>query len=226
MYRFILHIVVAFLLISSASAEFKTKNVAIYVYEGVDLLDISAPGELLSIVKISDENKNIIDAYNVYLVALDKKDVIGNGFASIKPNYTIYDCPEPDIIIIPGGSIELQLNSYKFLKWLKFSSQNSEIIMGISSGIYALATADLLNGKKATVWNEAIDVFNSSFPEVEIIRNVKFTDSDNIVTAPGSANSIDATLHIIVRTVGHEAANYVANYINYLPWFDGSVKLD
>lgn len=226
MLRKYLYILIALIFVSSAQAQYKTKNVAIFVYEGVDILDIGAPGEILSNVMVNDDNQFISKAFNVFLVSLDNKKCIGKDFITLQPNYTIYDCPRPDVVIIPGGKIEPLLNSFKFMKWIKYAGTSCEVIMSIGSGTYALASAGLLEGKKATVWEDQFEVFKKGFPEIELIRQVKFTDCNGIITTVGSANSIDASLHIVLKLIGIEAANSAAKYINYQPWFETNVKLE
>ncbi len=226
MLRLIALILAALVCISSVNAQYKTKNVAIFVYDGVDILDIGAPGEILSSIMVSDENKYVSKAFNVYLVSLDNKDCRGKDFFTIQPSYTIYDCPEPDIVILPGGKIEPLLDNNKLIKWLRNASDKSDKIMGIGTGIYALASSGIMDGKQAVIWDYDADTFNKKFPEIEIVPHRHYIDSNNIITVVGSANSIDATLHLVSSITGYASAITAARHINYLPWLETSAKLN
>src|SRR6201999_3961751 len=79
------------------------RNVAIFVHEGVELLDFSGPGEVFA----STDHRQ---AFDVYTVAADPGEVLSQGFVTIKPQYTFANCPPPDIIILPGGRTEVPLD--------------------------------------------------------------------------------------------------------------------
>lgn len=226
MHRILIHIVLVTCLISGLTAQenksVEIRNVAIFVYDGVDILDFAAPGEIFSNVVIQTTERNQYKVFNVYLVSLDNKQIKSKGFVNIIPNFTIFDCPKPDIVVVPGGEIENMVNNYKFNKWLKYSTPQCCSIIGIGTGTYALANAGLLDGHHAAVWDGADEVFNKAFPDVELDYKVNFTESNNIYTTAGSAGSIELCLHVVRKLYGNYAASNVAEYINYKAWSDSS----
>jgi transcriptional regulator GlxA family with amidase domain len=226
MLRFLTYILVAMVMFSSANAQYKTKNVAVFVYDGVDILDIGAPGEILSSIMVSDENKFVSKAFNVYLVSLDNKDLTGKDFMKIRPAYTIYDCPDPDIVVVPGGKIDPLLSNFKFMRWLKYVSLRADKIMGVGSGVMALASSGILDGKQTVINNDFHDVFLREYPNVEIIHHNSFIDSNGIISTVGSANTIEATLQLVSDVIGPASAIAAAKYINYLPWLETSARLN
>ena len=72
------------------------KNVAIFVHEGVELLDFAGPAEVFAAAGRGR-------AFNVYTVAVSEGDIVSQGFLTVKPAYTLANCPQPDIIVLPGG---------------------------------------------------------------------------------------------------------------------------
>ena len=226
MHRILIHIVLALCIVLGLTAQenksVKIRNVAIFVYDGVDILDLAAPGEIFSNVVIQTTDRNKYKVFNVYLVSLDNKHVKSKGFLSINPNFTVFDCPKPDIVVIPGGEIESMVNNYKFNKWLKYSTPQCCSIIGIGTGTYALANAGLLDDHHAAVWDGADEVFKKAFPNVKLDHNVIFTESENMYTTAGSAGSIELCLHVVRKLYGRYAASNVAEYINYRSWNDSS----
>src|SRR5262245_46453247 len=79
------------------------KNVAVFVHEAVELLDFAGPGEVFA---AADRGR----AFNVYTVAATDKEIVSQRFLTIKPQYTIANCPKPDIVVLPGGHTHIPLD--------------------------------------------------------------------------------------------------------------------
>src|SRR5262245_50773113 len=77
----------------SAPAGAETRNVAIVVHEGVELLDFAGPGEVFEAVEAG--------AFQVFTVGETTEPVTSQGFLKITPNYSIENCPQPGILVIP-----------------------------------------------------------------------------------------------------------------------------
>lgn len=73
---------------SETVSSFTPKNVAILLYDGVELLDFAGPGEVFQQAEFNG-NK----AFNVYTVGVDTKEINSQGFLKIITQYTIDDCP-------------------------------------------------------------------------------------------------------------------------------------
>src|SRR6185503_4071001 len=74
-----------------------TRNVAIVLYEGVELLDFAGPGEVFGAAARFGSSKGA-PAFNVYTVAVTK-DPLKSYFVKIQPEYAIDDAPKPDVIV-------------------------------------------------------------------------------------------------------------------------------
>src|SRR5687768_11999025 len=86
-----------------ASAEpVYTKNVAIVIYDGVEILDFAGPAEVFAAAG-SQGQFDSQSAFNVYTVSRTRKPVVSQGFIDVTPDYAIEDSPKPDIIVFPGG---------------------------------------------------------------------------------------------------------------------------
>ncbi|MEM6597552.1 MAG: DJ-1/PfpI family protein, partial [Cyanobacteria bacterium P01_C01_bin.69] len=74
------------------------RNIAILIFDDVEVLDFAGPFEVFSITGKRDN----ADPFNVYTVA-EKAPVLARNQLSINPHYLLSDCPTPDILIVPGG---------------------------------------------------------------------------------------------------------------------------
>src|SRR5687767_14632657 len=87
---------------ASAPRKPYTRNVAIVLYEGVEVLDFAGPSEVFqaagNIGAVGRER-----AFRVYTVARTRTPLTSQGFLKVVPEYTVDDAPKPDIIVVPGG---------------------------------------------------------------------------------------------------------------------------
>ena len=197
------------------SSKKKKMNVAILTYPDVEMVDMNGP--LDTFVKA---NRYTDSFYNVYTVA-ETSDAIKSelGVVTITPSYSINNCPNPDIVVIPGavdaeGSHEL--GSPALVNWIKKQGENkSTVIMSVCIGAYILAQTGLLDGKKATTHYMALEDMQKEYPKTTFIKNVRFVEDGNIVTAGGITSGIDGALHLIEKFNGPAIAQHVADIMVY-----------
>ncbi len=83
-------------------------------------------------------------------------------------------------------------------------------IASVCTGAFVLASAGLLDGRKATThWNSAAR-FQHLYPHVELDPNVLYVDEGTVLTSAGEASGIDLCLHMIRKDYGDTTANDVA----------------
>ena len=194
---------------NSRSRDMNTKrNVAIFIHEGVELLDFAGPGEVFVAAGRSG-------AFNVYTVAASPEQIVSQGFVTVKPQYTFANCPTPDIIILPGGNTSIPLSNVEVIEWVKKSSRNAEVVMSVCTGAFLLAKAGLLDGLEATTHWGSIESLKQNAPRATVRENRRFVDNGRIVTAAGVSAGIDASLHVVDRLLGRESASKTARYMEY-----------
>ena len=87
----------------------RQRNVAIFVHEGVELLDFGGPGEVFASTP----------GFTVYTVAPSEAALISQRFLKVLPAYTIFNCPKPDIIVLPGGASNIPASNDEVIKWVR-----------------------------------------------------------------------------------------------------------
>jgi transcriptional regulator GlxA family with amidase domain len=149
--------------------------------------------------------------FQLFTVAESTTPITASGGLQVVPNYSFSNAPHPDIVVIGA-----QKGSPGLSEWLRARAKDSKVVMSVCTGAFKLAEAGLLTGKKATTHHDYLDSFASKFPKVQLQRDVRFIQSDDVVfTAAGITSGIDLALHIVERFYGREAAEGAAREMEY-----------
>ncbi|MGH9456309.1 MAG: DJ-1/PfpI family protein, partial [Thermoanaerobaculia bacterium] len=191
-----------------------TKNVAVVIYEGVEVLDFAGPAEVLSVAggygSVGEER-----AFNVYTVSRSKKPIVSQGFIDVVPDYSIEESPRPDILVLPGGSSSAVTSDPEFLAWVEKAAKEAEYVLTVCTGAFIAGRAGLLDGAEATTWYNAVPRLASEFPETKVHEGRRFVDSGKIITTAGVSAGIDGSLHLVARLLGRVVADRTAEYMEY-----------
>jgi len=196
---------------SAASRPDGPRNVAILLYEGVELLDFAGPGEIFAAARTAQD----APAFNVYTVAESRSPILSEGFLTIIPQYSLARCPRPDILVLPGGNANVPLGSSTVMEWVRRTAPQCEIAMSVCNGAHLLAQAGQLNSLRVTTHHGAMARLRTFVPSATVIENVRFVDNGRIVTTAGVSAGIDGALHVVDRLVGRAAATQTARYMEY-----------
>lgn len=189
---------------------YKTKNVAILVYDEVELLDFAGPGEVFQQAEWNGKK-----AFNVYIVAVNKKEIISQQFLKVTAPYNLDDCPTPDILVIPGGNSYSQVGNTKLINWINSVNQKAEYVLSVCNGVRLLAKTGALDGKTATSHYRAVDNLAKEFPKVEMIKGKRFVDNGRIITTEGVSAGIDGSLYLLGKMFNKSVAEDVARQMMY-----------
>jgi AraC family transcriptional activator FtrA len=94
-------------------------------------------------------------------------------------------------------------------------------LVTICSGVFVLAAAGLLDGKRATTHWRYVERLRARFPKIHVEPDVLYVDEGDILTSAGSAAGIDLCLHIVRLDYGARIANQVARRLVVPPQREG-----
>jgi transcriptional regulator GlxA family with amidase domain len=188
----------------------RTRNVAIVLYENVEILDFTGPFQVFAAAG-RDGN-----GFAVFTVA-DHTDLITSaGGMRIKPDYAFGDHPPIDIVVVPGGGFRAEEPaSRRLVDWVRHLDASAEIISSVCTGSGVLGRAGVLDGRKATTHWASIERLRELFPAVDVVAGARFVDTGHVVTAAGVSAGIDMSLHLVERLGGRDLAERTARYMEY-----------
>jgi AraC family transcriptional activator FtrA len=126
-----------------------------------------------------------------------------------------------DTIVIPGWRNTDEPPPARVLSAIRAAYRRGARVVSICSGVFVLAAAGLLDGKRATTHWRYADKLAARFPRVRVEPDILYIDEGRVLTSAGSAAGIDLCLHIIRTDFGAEVANQVAKRLVVPPHRDG-----
>ena len=202
------------------SVESKTKNLAILLFNGVQIIDYTAPYEVFGATANKAGNG---PAFNIYTVA-EKPDAITTAMGmSVTPKYSFENAPKPDILLVPGGGgslpgmpgVGIQIKNQTVIKWVQDTAKDAELVMSVCNGAFILAQAGLLDGIEATTTNLHTSLLEKGYPKIKVVYDKRFVDTGKIITTAGLSSGIDGALHVVEKLFGLGAAQQVALGMEY-----------
>ena len=198
----------------------KQRNVAILIFDDVEVLDFCGPFEVFSVTGKRDGS----NPFNVYTVAARTPTVARNSF-SVNPTYTLETCPQPDILVIPGGGgrhadgtpfgTRREMHNQTLLAWINQQYLQAEHVLSVCTGALILAKAGLVENIPATTHHGALDELRRIAPTAQIRADFRVVDSGKLIFSGGISAGIDAAFYLVAKLLGKQVALETATYMEY-----------
>ena len=193
-----------------------TRNVAILIFDEVEVLDFCGPFEVFGVTGRRNAGE---PPFHVYTVAEKTEPVLARNGLSVNPNYSIENCPRPDILLVPGGfGTRTQIHNERLLQWIRAQSRQVELLLSVCTGALLLAKAGLLDGLSATTHWAAMEELRAVAPNTRLCPDERYVDNGKIVLSAGVSAGIDMALYIVSRLFGKERAAETARHMQYDHW--------
>lgn len=186
------------------------RNLAILIFDGVQIIDYTGPYETFGHVYQNDEA-----AFNIYTVSEKTSAITTSMGMSVNPKYSFENAPTPDVLLIPGGDVRGQLANPAVIKWVQDKAKGAEVVLSVCNGAFILAKANLLDGLEATTTAGLIPLLREAAPKVKVVDDRRFVDNGKIITAAGLSSGIDGALHVIEKLFGRGTAQMAALGMEY-----------
>jgi transcriptional regulator GlxA family with amidase domain len=189
------------------------RNVAILIFDEVEVLDFAGPYEVFNVARESVEPP----PFFVYNVGITGRPILGRGDFTVTPRYSITDCPQPDILIVPGGfGVRPLLKHDVLVSWIASQAARVELLLSVCTGALLLAKAGLLSNLSATTHHSAFDHLRQLSPTTTIVKDKRFVQSsDVIMTSGGISAGIDLALNVVEKLAGVKLRTTVMETMEY-----------
>lgn len=162
--------------------------------------------------------------YRFAVAAVDDGEMRALGGIRLMTDGGLECLKDADTIVVPGWrGVETPVPD-ALCEALRQAHARGCRIMSICSGVFVLAAAGLLDGKKATTHWRYTEKLQQRYPAISVVDDVLYLEQDNVMTSAGSAAGIDLCLHVVRLDFGLDAANVVARRLVVQPHRDGTQK--
>jgi cyclohexyl-isocyanide hydratase len=134
---------------------------------------------------------------------------------ALVPNVTFADCPQADILCVPGGhGVREALHDGATVPFIAGQAAGARWITSVCTGAFLLGAAGLLRGKLATchwAYTQLLPLVGAEHQPGRVVED------GNIITAGGVTSGIDFALTLIAREAGEEVARTIQLALEYDP---------
>src|SRR5207253_7672501 len=180
-------------------------QIGIVLFPRVTQLDFTGPLQVFSSVP----------GAKVHLIWKRIEPVASDSVMSITPTVTFADCPQLDVICVPGGvGTDDMVNDEEMLAFLRMQAQGAKYITSVCTGSLVLGAAGLLSGYGATTHWSAIDHLA---PFGATPAKTRVCVDRNRVTGGGVTAGIDFALTLVSLLVDRQTAEAIQLRLEYNP---------
>lgn len=175
------------------------------LFPNLTQLDLTGPYEVLARVP----------GVEMHLLWKNTGPVRSDTGLRLLPTTALADCPDLDLLLVPGGAGVLELLADEtVLDFLRSRGATVRHLVGICTGSLVLGAAGLLKGRRAgTHW--ASRDFLAALGAVPVDRRVVI--DGNLFTGGGVTAGIDVALAIVAELFGENRAKIIQLSIEYDP---------
>lgn len=120
---------------------------------------------------------------------------------------------DADVVIVPGWTHIDAPVPESLRAALRSAHARGALVVGLCLGVFVLASAGLLEGRRvATHWHRQM-LFEERFPGAQLDHNVLYARDGNLVTSAGAAAAVDTCLYLLHELCGANAAERAARRI-------------
>lgn len=175
---------------------------------GTEITDLLAPYEVFA----------ASGAFNVYTVAPKREFTpFMWGGVDIMPHYSFAELDQllgrnPDVVVIPFIK---DYENQEIRQWIRTHAGPETMTVSICGGALVLAATGLVDDGKVTTHQGVFPLFAKQFPQIGVVKGVRYTDNGNTITSAGITAGIDASLHVVRKLAGKAVAVATAQKLNY-----------
>lgn len=180
-------------------------RIGLLIFPDITQLDMTGPYEVFT--KFPEAE--------VHLIWKSLGPVTAGGGMRILPTTTYADCPQLDLICVPGGAgMNPLMEDAETLAFIKRQAAGARYVTSVCTGALVLGAAGLLKGKRATThWmsHELLSAFGAT-PVAE-----RVVIDGNVITGGGVTAGIDFALKIAAEAFGEDVSKSIQLGIEYDP---------
>jgi AraC family transcriptional activator FtrA len=159
--------------------------------------------------------------YEFAVCAAERAPLRAAGGVLVRVPHSLRLLDSADTIVIPGWRGIDEPPPQLLLTKLRRAFERGARLCSICSGVFVLAAAGVLDGRRATTHWRYVAPLAARNPRIRVEPNALYVDEGRVLTSAGSAAGLDMLLHLVRRDFGARIANQVAQRLVIPPHREG-----
>jgi cyclohexyl-isocyanide hydratase len=182
-----------------------TLQIGILFFPAVTQLDAMGPAQVLS----------RLPGAKMHMIWKTRDPVTTDSGFAVLPTTTFADCPQLDVICVPGGVGQVALmNDLETLAFLRHQAEGARFVTSVCTGSLVLAAAGLLKGyRSACHWSVRDEL--AAFGAIPVADRV--VRDRNRLSGGGVTAGIDFGLTLAAELAGEQVARAIQLMMEYDP---------
>lgn len=190
-------------------------RVALLLFDGVDLLDVGGPYEVLLTANRLALRAGEPPPFEVVTVSVEPGAVASYGGLGLVATGVLKDVGEADVLVVPGTiDVSAAAGDARLMEVIRRAAAPAQVVASVCTGSLLLAHAGLLEGVTATTHREDVDDLAGLIGRGRV-RTAAWVDAGRVVTAGGLSNGIAMALHLVDRLHSRRLAVRTAAQLAY-----------
>ncbi len=182
-----------------------TFRIGLLLFPDITQLDMTGPYEVFTKFPQAE----------VRLIWKTLEPVKAGGGMRIVPDTTFADCPQLDLVCVPGGGgMNPLMEDAETLAFLKKQAAGARYVTSVCTGALVLGAAGLLKGRRAATHWMSRDLL-ADFGATPVAERVVV--DGNVITGGGVTAGIDFALKVAAEAFGDDLAKAIQLGIEYDP---------
>ena len=187
------------------------KRIGFLGFDGVASLDLTGPLEAFAAAQAGDSPGQRGPRYELNIIGLGTRNFVSESGVVFKAHHTMQSAPPLDTIVIPGGAGVRNNETLRGISaWLKQRASETRRIVAVCTGIFPLAAAGLLDGRRVTTHWRFTRELARQFPTLLVNPTASFLKDGPFYTCGGGTAAIEMTLALVDEDFGSQVALGVA----------------
>jgi cyclohexyl-isocyanide hydratase len=181
-------------------------NVGFVIFPHLTQLDFTGPLQVLARLPHA----------TTHVVAKSNAPVPSDCGVSFIPTCAFADCPQLDLICIPGGArgVIEAIADRETVAFVRWQATRARYVTSVCTGAFILGVVGALKGRRATThwaFTDLLPLVGATPDPARVVRD------GNVITAGGVTSGIDFGLSVVAEIAGRATAEAIQLGIEYDP---------
>lgn len=190
------------------------RKIVLLVYEGFELLDLAGPNSVFNAANsLSEETRYLMSVHSVEGGGVSSSDGVTVATETLP---ALSDLDRETTVLVVGAEGKALLRAMRdgrLLRFLSNAADRTHRCGSVCSGAFVLASAGVLDGRRAATHWAGRQAFSKWFENVSLDHNALYVVDEPVWTSAGVSTGIDMSLAMVACDYGSNLKGRIARHL-------------